>query len=46
MYVDPLTAPEIKHNFKILKDRFSMFDPDCPDCNPVVCEVNDFEYYL
>ena len=44
MYVDPLTAPEIKHNFKILKDRFSMFDPDCPDCNPVVCEVNDFEY--
>ncbi len=44
MYVDPLTAPEIKHNFKILKDRFSMFDPDCPDCNPVVCDVNDFEY--
>ena len=44
MYVDPLDASEVKHNFKILKDRFSMFDPDCPDCNPVVCEVNDFEY--
>ena len=46
MYVDPLTAPEIKHNFKILKDRFSMFDPDCPDCNPVVCDINDFEYVI
>jgi hypothetical protein len=44
MYVDPLDASEVKHNFKILKDRFSMFDPDCPDCNPTVCEVNDFEY--
>ena len=44
MYVDPLTAPEVKHNFKILKDRFSMFDPDCPDCNPIICDLNDFEY--
>ena len=43
-YVSPLTAPEIKHNFKILKDRFSMFNPDCPDCNPLVCEPNDFQF--
>ena len=44
MYVDPLTAPEIKHNFKILKDKFSMFDPDCPDCNPIECKTNDFKF--
>ena len=44
MYVDPLTAPEIKHNFKILKDKFSMFDPDCPDCNPIECKTNDFYF--
>ena len=44
MYVDPLTAPEIKHNFKILKDKFSMFDPDCPDCNPIECKTNDIDY--
>ena len=32
MYVEPLSAPEVKHNFKLLKNRFNMFNPDCPDC--------------
>ena len=24
MYVEPLTAPEIQHNFRILKDKFNL----------------------
>jgi hypothetical protein len=32
MYVEPLDASEIKHNFKLLVDSFAMLDPDCPDC--------------
>jgi hypothetical protein len=44
MYIEPLSAPEVKHNFKILKDQFIMFDPDCPNCNTTFCEPNDFEY--
>lgn len=32
MYTTPLDASQIKHNFKILKDTFLMFNPDCPSC--------------
>lgn len=32
MYTQPLTASEVKHNFKLLKTTFTMFDPDCPVC--------------
>lgn len=32
MYTLPLTASEVKHNFKLLKNTFVMFDPDCPVC--------------
>lgn len=32
MYVEPLNASEIWHNFEILKTKFQMFDPRCPDC--------------
>jgi len=44
MYVTPLSAPEVKHNFKLLKNTFSMFNPDCPDCSTNVCTTNDFTY--
>lgn len=44
MYIEPLSAPEIKHNFSILKDTFKMFNPDCPDCSTTTCDVNDFTY--
>ena len=45
MYVTPLTAPEIKHNFDLLKNTFRMFNPDCPNCeNP--CPPNDFTYQI
>jgi hypothetical protein len=44
MYVSPLSAPEIKHNFKINFADFQMFNPDCPDCTTLVCSPNDFNY--
>ena len=46
MYTTPLSAPEVKHNFKILNQKFEMFNPDCPDCSTKVCEVNDFTYVI
>lgn len=46
MYVEPLTAPEVKHNFNLLKNTFRMFNPDCPDCTTIPCEVNDFEFVI
>ena len=46
MYVEPLTAPEVKHNFILLKNTFRMFNPDCPDCTTIPCEVNDFTYQI
>ena len=32
MYTKPLSYPEIKHNYNILKNKFGLFDPSCPDC--------------
>lgn len=43
-YTEPLSSPEIKHNFLLLKDFFYMFDPDCPNCDLGTCFVNDFTY--
>lgn len=33
-YSEPLNASQIKHNFRILKDRYVLLDPDCPNCIP------------
>jgi hypothetical protein len=46
MYVEPLGSDEVKHNFKLLKDKFLMFDPDCPDCQTKFCPPNDFTYEI
>jgi len=46
MYVSPLSAPEVKHNFKLLQSKFDMFNPDCPDCKVSFCQVNDFTYTI
>ena len=46
MYVEPLSAPEVKHNFKLLKDKFYMFNPDCPDCSTAICPPDDFTYTI
>jgi hypothetical protein len=46
MYVSPLSAPEVKHNFGLLKNQFMMFNPDCPDCTTIVCAPDDFTYVV
>jgi hypothetical protein len=45
-YTSPLSAPEVKHNFKLLKNPFIMFNPDCPDCSTDSCAINDFTYVI
>jgi hypothetical protein len=32
MYVEPLDASEVKHNFRVKKNKYDLLDPDCPDC--------------
>jgi len=46
MYTTPLSAPEVKHNFLLLKEKFNMFNPDCPDCSTTICLPNYFTYVL
>ena len=36
MYVEPLDASEVKHNFRLLKNKYSLLDPDCPDCFVII----------
>lgn len=46
MYVEPLSAPEVKHNFKLLVGKFNMFNPDCPDCSTTICKPDDITYVI
>jgi hypothetical protein len=46
MYVEPLSAPEVKHNFNLLVGKFDMFNPDCPDCSTIVCKPDDITYII
>lgn len=46
MYVQPLDSSEIRHNFNILKDKFRLFNPFCPDCDTEICLTNDFTYTI
>jgi len=46
MYVEPLNASEVRHNFEVLKDKFNLFNPFCPDCMPFACPTNDFTYVI
>ena len=46
LYTTPLSAPEVKHNFKLLKNPFIMFNPDCPDCSTDICQIDDFTYVI
>jgi hypothetical protein len=36
MYTEPLNASQIKHNFRILKNRYNLLDPDCPNCGVTI----------
>jgi hypothetical protein len=39
MYTEPLSYPEVIHNFEILKSPFLLFDYGCPDCTDSL--IND-----
>jgi hypothetical protein len=43
MYTEPLNASQIKHNFRILKPRYNLLDPDCPNCR-VIPPLSDLIY--
>ena len=46
MYTEPLNASQIRHNFKILKERYDLLNWECLDCsivipaNDLVCNFN------
>ena len=31
MYTEPLSSPQLQHNFRILKDRFNLLDYWCKE---------------
>jgi subtilisin-like proprotein convertase family protein len=35
-YTEPLNAAQVKHNFKILKSKYTLLNPDCPDCSIII----------
>ena len=32
MYVEPLASPQVQHNYRILKNKFDLYDFWCPNC--------------
>lgn len=42
MYTEPLTYPEVIHNFDILKNTFNLYDYRCPNCSDDL--INDITY--
>ena len=36
MYTEPLNASQIKHNFRLLKDRYRLLNPDCAECGIII----------
>jgi hypothetical protein len=45
MYTEPLNAGQIKHNFRILKDKYDLLNPDCPNCR-IAIPANDLIYII
>jgi surface protein len=45
MYTEPLNAAQIKHNFRILKDKYNLLNPDCPNCR-IPIPANDLYYEI
>jgi hypothetical protein len=45
MYVEPLNASQVKHNFRILKNKYTLLNPECPDC-VIIVPANDLTYEL
>ena len=36
MYTEPLDAGQIAHNFRVLKNRYNLLDPNCPNCRIII----------
>ena len=45
MYTEPLNAAQIKHNFKILENKYDLLNPDCLDCR-IAIPANDLYYEI
>ena len=45
MYTEPLNASQIKHNFRILKFKYNLLDPDCLNCR-IAIPGNDLTYIV
>ena len=43
MYTEPLNASQIRHNFRILKPRYNLLDPNCLNCR-ITIPGNDLIY--
>jgi len=43
MYTEPLNASQIRHNFKLLKNRYNLLDPNCLNCR-IFIPNNDLLY--
>jgi hypothetical protein len=43
MYVEPLNVSQVKHNFRILKEKYRLLNPECPDCS-IIIPISDLEY--
>ena len=38
MYAEPLTSPQIQHNFRVEKDKYCLFDYWCPNCLEILSQ--------
>jgi hypothetical protein len=45
MYTEPLNAAQIKHNFKILENKYDLLNPDCLNCR-IDIPANDLYYEI
>jgi len=43
MYTEPLNASQIRHNYRILKNRYNLLDPNCLNCR-IFIPNNDLLY--
>ena len=41
MYIEPLVSSQIQHNYRILKDKYDLFNFDCPT-NSCLVDSGDF----
>jgi len=45
MYVEPLGSAQVQHNYRILKNKFGLFNFNCPD-DACIVDEGDFSVTL